>query len=83
MYTWLSNLVWSSRRSQHRDHGVTLGCDNCGTVNLIAQNPAEPAVLEHSKRVIKEADKMQEISCSGFMMSAKRIDVHGSLSAGA
>src|SRR5437868_5001437 len=51
--------VWSCRRSQHRDHGVTLGCDNFDAVNSIVQKCLELAVLEHSKHRIKPLDKMQ------------------------
>jgi hypothetical protein len=36
MYTWLVELALVVRRSQHRDHGVTLGGDNFGVVNSIA-----------------------------------------------
>ena len=41
--------VWSRRRSQHRDHGVTLRSENCGAVNSIAQTPLESGVLGQSK----------------------------------
>src|SRR5882757_2074038 len=30
-------IIWSRRRSQHRDHGATLKADHCGAVNSIAQ----------------------------------------------
>src|SRR3954453_5471502 len=53
-------IVWSRRRSQHRDHGVTLKADHCGAVNSIAQKRREPGVLEQSKRGIKAVDKMQQ-----------------------
>src|SRR5882672_12233662 len=53
-------IVWSRRRSQHRDHGVTLEADHCGAVNSIAKKRREPAVLTQSKRGIKPIDKMRK-----------------------
>jgi hypothetical protein len=35
--TWLVELTVVWRRSQHRDHGLTLRSDNCGAVNSIVQ----------------------------------------------
>jgi hypothetical protein len=35
--TWLVELTVVSRRSQHRDHSLTLRSDNCGAVNSIVQ----------------------------------------------
>src|SRR5882757_4469193 len=29
-------IIWSRRRSQHRDHGLTLKADHCGAVNSTA-----------------------------------------------
>src|SRR5207302_4526526 len=35
MYTWLVELVLVSRRSQHRDHVLTLKSEHCSAVNSI------------------------------------------------
>src|SRR5712671_4397870 len=45
-------MVWSRRRSQHRDHG--------GAVNSVAQKRGEPAVLTQSKYGIKPIHKMRK-----------------------
>src|SRR5258708_32700995 len=53
-------IIWSRRRSQHRDHGVTLRADHCGAVNSMAKKRREPALLTQSKRGIKRIDKMRK-----------------------
>jgi hypothetical protein len=55
-----------SRRSQRRDHAVTLGCDNFGAVNSTVQKCLELAVLEHSKRRIKAFDKNASAASGAF-----------------
>src|SRR3954451_3143151 len=64
-------IVWSRRRSQHRDHGVTLEADHCGAVNSITQKRREPAVLEQSKRGIKAIRKMKQISKPPLLQRAR------------
>jgi hypothetical protein len=54
MCTWLVELRWSRRRSQHRGHGHHLRSGTCGRVNSIAETLLlQRAVLEHSKFGIK------------------------------
>jgi hypothetical protein len=69
-----SNLSLVSRRSQHRDHGVTLGCDNFGAVNSTVQKCLELAVLEHSKHRIKPSDKMRAAPSVAFVAFARCVD---------
>src|SRR5215468_8185298 len=49
MYTVVVELMWSSRRSQHRDHGANLRSEHCGAVNSIAETPRQLTVLAQSK----------------------------------
>src|SRR3954449_9991493 len=69
-----SNLSWSRRRSQHRDHAVTLGCDNFDAVNSTVQKCLELAVLEHSKHRIKASDQMQA-GCGGRSLCSRAVSV--------
>src|SRR3954453_9814817 len=77
-------IIWSRRRSQHRDHGVTLKADHCGAVNSMAQKRREPAVVEHSKRGIKPIDKMHKCRARCLLRLSREVcpvQIHGSLSA--
>jgi hypothetical protein len=59
MYTWLVKLTLGlTGVLSTRDHGVSLGSDDCGGVNSIAQKSVEPAVLAQSKFGIKTFRKM-------------------------
>jgi hypothetical protein len=47
------NFAWSGRRSQHRDHGPTLGAGNCGAVNPIAETRLQFVDFSQSKFRLK------------------------------